>query len=149
MKKLLIVFFLISIVFSTNAEDIENSQDVQYSQKIYSNDWETVKLKGLNLIRLEVPGGWLVREGLGKMGSFLVTDETRMMIFMPDNNHSWDISKKEKWEILHLKGLNLHRLAVPEGWLVREGWGKIGGENQNHMIYFLKDPEHSWVVQKK
>jgi len=152
MKKLFILSMILISSLSFAQVDIQNplqNQEQAGFQKIYPNNWEKVKLKGLNLIRLEIPGGWFIREGLGKMGSFLVTDQTRMMIFMPDKNHVWDISKKVKWETLHLKGLNLFRLPVPEGWLVREGWGKIGGESQNHMIHFINDPEHTWIVEKK
>ena len=123
---------------------------VQAHSDLWPNDWEKVKLKGLNLIRLEVPGGWLIREGLGKK-AFLFQGEaqTRMMIFLPDENHAWRDEFDPDWEILKLKGLNLHRLKVPGGWLIREGWGKIGNENQTNMILFLEDQEHTWKVKPK
>lgn len=120
---------------------------VSYGQgpTTYSKEWKTIKLKGLNLMRLEVPGGWLVREGYGKMG--VVAQSTRMMIFVPDPQHEWVIEGKPKWEYLKLKGLNLYRLAVPTGWLVREGWGKFGSEHDINMICFIEDPTHSWVFK--
>ncbi|PIE00899.1 MAG: hypothetical protein CSA81_13305 [Acidobacteria bacterium] len=116
--------------------------------RIYSNDWDKVKLKGLNLIRLEVPGGWLVREGLGKMA--FVGSATRMMIFVPDPEHEWRDIQVKDWQLLKLKGLNLYRLPVPQGWLIREGWGKLEfSESEIHMINFLYDPDHDWIVQPK
>jgi len=115
--------------------------------KVYSNDWDKVKLKGLNLIRLEVPGGWLVREGLGKMA--FMASSTHMMIFLPDPGHLWRDVEEKEWQNMKLKGLNLFRLPVPQGWLIREGWGKIGAESEIHMISFLSDPNHEWTVKKK
>jgi len=114
----------------------------------YSNDWENLKLKGLNLKRLEVPNGWLVREGLGKMA--MMESGSHMMIFMPDPGHQWRDSLEKKWETIKLKGLNLYRLPVPQGWLVREGWGKLStNDSETHMIVFMPDPEHKWKVEKR
>ena len=120
----------------------------QISPKLYSNDWEDVKMKGLNLIRLEVPGGWFVREGLGKK-AFLGEAQTRMMLFVPDPQHEWAVNPEEGWETLKLVGLNLLRIRVPQGWLVREGWGKIGSENQTNMILYLEDVDYTWNVKPK
>lgn len=115
----------------------------------YDNDWQSVKLDGLNLIRLEVPGGWLVREGLGKFLALATGKQTRMIVFVPDPDHAWMHEGRGKWRTLKLKGLNLYRLRTPQGWLVREGIGKIGDEHQLRMITYVDDPGHTWRVRKK
>lgn len=120
------------------------------SASVWPNDWEDVSLEGLNLTRLAVPGGWLIREGLGKKALIFQGEaQIRMMLFFPDPNHEWTDISHRSWEILRLRGLNLHRLQVPGGWLVREGWGKLGTENQTNVLIYLKDPEHRWHVKPK
>ena len=111
----------------------------------YPKDWETVRLKGLNLKRLQVPGGWLVREGLGKFAGLAVDGHQRIMLFIPDSTFEWQPHKSDKWQKLRLSGLNLYRLKLPQGWLVREGYGKIGSEDQTQGILYLEDPQHSWL----
>ena len=113
----------------------------------YPKDWETVRLKGLNLKRLQVPGGWLVREGLGKFAGLAVDGHQRIMLFVPDAQFVWQPKKSDKWQKLRLSGLNLYRLKLPQGWLVREGYGKIGSEDQTQGILYLSDPEHTWQFE--
>ncbi|MFT5112454.1 MAG: hypothetical protein ACI8P9_001778 [Parasphingorhabdus sp.] len=117
----------------------------------YGHEWRSLKLEGLNLHRLAVPGGWLVREGLGKFFGFATDTQTRVMVFVPDYEHSWlsKESKKGKWRTLKMDGLNLYRLRTPYGWLVREGIGKLGADNQTRMMLHLEDPTHSWRVKPK
>ena len=115
----------------------------------FPNSWSNIKLKGLNLLRLKVPNGWLIREGLGKFGGLALNGQERIMVFVPDADYNWQTVVENDWQTLKLKGLNLYRLKLPEGWLVREGYGKIGSVNQTQGLIYIDDKTHKWVVQPK
>ena len=70
----------------------------------FPNDWSKIKLKGLNLLRLKVPNGWLIREGLGKYAGLALNGQERIMIFVPDAEYSWQTVVENDWQTLKLKG---------------------------------------------
>ncbi|MBL4658922.1 MAG: hypothetical protein JKY19_01085 [Alcanivoracaceae bacterium] len=147
MKKYLFVF-VISLIVSVTVQAAHTTSNMSGTD-VFPNDWSKIKLKGLNLLRLKVPNGWLIREGLGKFGGLALNGQERIMIFVPDADYNWQTVVENDWQTLKLKGLNLYRLKLPEGWLVREGYGKIGSENQTQGLLYIDDKTHKWVVQPK
>jgi hypothetical protein len=147
MKKylfLLVVSLTVSMTIQAGQIESNSSQ-----AEFYPNDWSKIKLKGLNLIRIKVPNGWLIREGLGKFAGLALNGQERVMIFVPDADYNWESVIENDWQTLKFNGLNLFRLKLPEGWLVREGYGKIGSVNQTQGLIYIDDKSHEWVVQQK
>ncbi|MBL4774149.1 MAG: hypothetical protein JKX98_11350 [Alcanivoracaceae bacterium] len=147
MKKYLFIC-VISLIVSMTVQAANTVSNMSGADD-FPNSWSNIKLKGLNLLRLKVPNGWLIREGLGKFGGLALNGQERIMVFVPDADYNWQTVVENDWQTLKLKGLNLYRLKLPEGWLVREGYGKIGSVNQTQGLIYIDDKTHKWVVQPK
>lgn len=120
--------------------------------------WEIIKaiehgiLNHYEMIaRLDVPGGWLIKyiDVTGMNGH-----ARQGIAYVPDDGKEWNILKEPiQWErIANYRGPNFtentYRFAVPNGWIVVQGYYPAGKMHSHTSLVFVPDTEHRWQKEK-
>jgi hypothetical protein len=103
----------------------------------------------------KVPGGWLIR-CLFVRGSRFTRSA---IIFFPDSKSKWsDKNSDITWELLKNDSnpnyrTILHRLKVPEGWVIKEFLTTTHSSSSEGStglsLTYIPDPQHKWKIQNE